>query len=611
MWIAITIFSFSAISQPVNDDYVNAIDVSSLINSCSADGAYTTASATSDNNAGSCWNSTGGSNVWFKFVATTTQINIQVKTGGAEGTVQNLHLALWQSDGTTQIACMNYVTAYSDLELGAVNLTIGNTYYISVDNYYNPSWLWMQGTFKLCLQNAVTYDFYEGAQDVTSLINSCSADEAYTTEQATNDKNPGSCFNSIGGSNRWFKFVATTTQINIQVKTGGTEGTLQNAYVTLWQSDGTTQMGCMAYVTAYSDVEIGSVSLTVGNTYYISVDNYYDPAYLWMRGTFKLCLQDAATYDFYEDAINVTPLINSCSNDAEYTTEQATNDKSPGSCYNSSGGSNRWFKFVATSTQIKIQAKTGGTEGTAQNLYMTLWQSNGTTEIACTTYTTQYSDIEINASSLIVGNTYYISVDNYYGPSYLWMRGTFTLCLYDMLTILPVQLLYFKATKEDAIVSLNWATASELNNDYFEIEKSNNGIDFSYLTKVNVNNNSVQVYETKDSSPNDGISYYRLKQVDKDGTYKYIATASIEFNNKLALSFFPNPASEIIEVKVSQSNIGSTLKIVNATGYQMLPDIILSQNNTTINVSNLTTGIYYIITTSANSVERSRISVVK
>ncbi|MBL7937109.1 MAG: hypothetical protein JNM51_14975, partial [Bacteroidia bacterium] len=132
-------FFIKIIAQPANNNYASAIDVSSIINGCSGNGAYTTVAATNDNNPGSCWNTSGGSNVWFKFVATTSQINIQLLTGGTEGTIQNPYMAIWQSDGTTQIGCVNYSSTYSDLELSAIGLTPGNTYYISVDNHNGAS----------------------------------------------------------------------------------------------------------------------------------------------------------------------------------------------------------------------------------------------------------------------------------------------------------------------------------------------------------------------------------------------------------------------------------------------------------------------------------------
>ncbi|MBL7935471.1 MAG: T9SS type A sorting domain-containing protein, partial [Bacteroidia bacterium] len=312
------------------------------------------------------------------------------------------------------------------LELSAIGLTPGNTYYISVDNHNGASGGY-RGTFKLCMQDAVTYDYYEGAILLNDLNNWCSSDGAYTTIQATNDKNPGSCWNTVGGSNRWFKFVATTTQIKVQLKTGGTEGTIQNPYMAIWQSDGTTPITCVNYSSTYSDLELSYNNLTIGSTYYISVDNH-NGASGGYRGTFALCINDKADYDFYEAAEELTDLNNWCSTNAIYTTILATKDKNKGSCWNTVGGSNRWFKFLANSSNATIQLKTGGAEGTLQNPYLALWQSDGTTQIDCKNYTSTYSDLTITTSSLVAGNTYYISVDNHNGASGGY-RGTFSLCI--------------------------------------------------------------------------------------------------------------------------------------------------------------------------------------
>ncbi|MCZ6692604.1 MAG: hypothetical protein O6939_01750, partial [Bacteroidetes bacterium] len=56
-------------TQPVNDNLSNSIDITSLINSCSADADYTNINSTSDQDNGSCWDTIGGSNVWFNFTA--------------------------------------------------------------------------------------------------------------------------------------------------------------------------------------------------------------------------------------------------------------------------------------------------------------------------------------------------------------------------------------------------------------------------------------------------------------------------------------------------------------------------------------------------------------
>ena len=169
--------------------------------------------------------------------------------------------------------------------VGALGLTPGATYYISVDAFSSAT----NGTFTLCLQDRVDYDFYEGAIDLTGIINSCSANAIYTTLGATPDKTKGSTWNNGGPVlNRWFKFTATATgQINAVVDIGGVKGTQTTTQVALWQADGTTEIASNRYVANGDDVFIGATGLTPGATYYISVD-----ALSYNYGTFTICLMD-------------------------------------------------------------------------------------------------------------------------------------------------------------------------------------------------------------------------------------------------------------------------------------------------------------------------------
>ncbi len=407
-------FTLCLNSTPSYDFYEGALDVSSLINSCSADAAYTTIGATMDKAQGSC-NNGEGYNRWFKFQATATTMNIKVDRGGTKGTIYRVNLAVWEANGTTEVACNRYVGTSDDVETAALGLVIGNWYYISVDNhYYN-----YRGSFTLCLNSTPSYDFYEGALDVSSLINSCSADAAYTTIGATMDKAQGSC-NNGEGYNRWFKFQATATTMNVKVDRGGTKGTIYRINLAVWEANGTTEIACNRYVSTGDDVETTAFGLVIGNWYYISIDNHH---YAY-RGSFTLCLNTAPSYDFYEGAIDVSGLINSCSADAAYTTFGATMDKSQGSCNNGSGY-NRWFKFQATATTMNVKLDRGGTKGTVNKANLAIWESNGTTEVACNRYVYTSDDVEIAGINLVIGNWYYISVDN----NHVNYRGTFTLCL--------------------------------------------------------------------------------------------------------------------------------------------------------------------------------------
>ena len=99
---------------------------------------------------------------------------------------------------------------------------------------------------------------------------------------------------------------------------------------------------------------------------------------------------------------------------------------------------------------------------------------------------------------------------------------------------LPIELLSFTANYNGSnAVDLKWETASETNNDYFTIERSADAVHFTEISKTNGAGNSSQRinYSSKDLSPLSGISYYRLKQTDFNGKYKYSNVVSVNITN--------------------------------------------------------------------------------
>ena len=97
---------------------------------------------------------------------------------------------------------------------------------------------------------------------------------------------------------------------------------------------------------------------------------------------------------------------------------------------------------------------------------------------------------------------------------------------------LPIELLHFSAIAGEAGVSLKWSTATEINNDYFTIQRSIDGLNWEIINYMQGagNSNRVISYEWDDKNPIQGISYYRLKQTDFDGQYEYFAPVAVEFN---------------------------------------------------------------------------------
>jgi hypothetical protein len=115
-------------------------------------------------------------------------------------------------------------------------------------------------------------------------------------------------------------------------------------------------------------------------------------------------------------------------------------------------------------------------------------------------------------------------------------------------TPLPVELFSFNALIDKTSVDLAWSTASEKDHDHFEIDRSANGVDFEKITSVPskaLNGNSVTRldYEITDNDPVQGLSYYRLKQVNKDNSFSYSQPVVVDFTDQENIRFliYPNP----------------------------------------------------------------------
>ncbi|MBX2946998.1 MAG: hypothetical protein KF725_14280 [Cyclobacteriaceae bacterium] len=122
----------------------------------------------------------------------------------------------------------------------------------------------------------------------------------------------------------------------------------------------------------------------------------------------------------------------------------------------------------------------------------------------------------------------------------------FTLASTNAENPLPVELVYFRASlTPEKLVNLQWQTASELNNDAFEVERSKDGFDFTSIARVNGAGTTPTKndYALLDQFPLSGTSYYRLKQIDFDGTYTYSPVISIKRGDD-PFTVYPNPAGK-------------------------------------------------------------------
>lgn len=176
------------------------------------------------------------------------------------------------------------------------------------------------------------------------------------------------------------------------------------------------------------------------------------------------------------------------------------------------------------------------------------------------------------------------------------------------LTVVPITLLYFGANVCDvSSVCLNWQTASESSNDYFIIERSHNGTDWTNIAKVNGSGNSSTIlsYNYIDKNTFSGISYYRLKQTDFDRRFSFspIKAVSLKIQKNKKLNIYPNPTENHFIVNGVEDEI-SGIQIFNLLGQNITAQVKISKINDDeriIDISGLSRGMYYIKTENAVS----------
>ncbi|MCH8904404.1 MAG: FG-GAP repeat protein [Bacteroidetes bacterium] len=171
---------------------------------------------------------------------------------------------------------------------------------------------------------------------------------------------------------------------------------------------------------------------------------------------------------------------------------------------------------------------------------------------------------------------------------------------------LPIELLSFDASALINTVSLNWSTASELNNDYFTIERSTDGNDFQILGTVKGSGNSLikKDYNFIDQSPLNGIAYYRLKQTDFNGRFEYFDVVAVNTGSStdITLRIYPNPAKLTDDIYLDLSGIRATqanIILLDNLGNEVYKDVLYSEDGEFSCVihpmHNMAAGIYFVL----------------
>lgn len=170
-------------------------------------------------------------------------------------------------------------------------------------------------------------------------------------------------------------------------------------------------------------------------------------------------------------------------------------------------------------------------------------------------------------------------------------------------TIIPVQLVDFKAQKENTAVKLLWSTATELNNAYYTIERSENGKSFEKIGEISGygNSNVLKTYQFMDEKPMSNVNYYRLRQVDFDGKETVYKTVSVNFGKNTTTKVYPSIAKDKINVEISGDKGASDLLVVNLLGQVVKAQKLQNTEGVfPVNISDLPNGSYIMRIVSKN-----------
>ncbi len=202
-------------------------------------------------------------------------------------------------------------------------------------------------------------------------------------------------------------------------------------------------------------------------------------------------------------------------------------------------------------------------------------------------------------------------------PGALLLNSYVPWALADAAFPLPIELTDFEAIAEQGSVLLNWKTATELNNDFFTVEKMS--LDEKFIPVVTVKGagtkTSESVYSARDLFPKAGVSYYRLKQTDFNGAATYSKIVKVDVNSGLLWQVYPNPTRGTdMSVEFSPNEVGKdvNIKLLDMSGHLMFENTILKLDTTRVKVEMLQplpSGFYLISLTAGDQIVRQKVVV--
>ncbi|MCB9173632.1 MAG: T9SS type A sorting domain-containing protein [Flavobacteriales bacterium] len=606
-FLALSILTISLIAQPANDNCASA----TVITWNGAAKCSNTTSATTQ--AGETLTCIPGATqtAWFSFVASNDTAVIKTTNFTSGGCV--MRYSIFGPNPTCQPtggACSGNVT---NSELTWTGLTVGATYLIQVSYLSGGA----------CGGSATNFCFavYDPLPPAPNYGSTCAlASQMYVsatcwdvpsgnTSAVTCNWTPASIDQSCTAANDavqcgyWAKFTANSTSTTIDMVDFNGAQTANYFDISIYTGTcgSFTQVDCRS---VDSKNNAYSITTTAGTEYYMLITT--GSAYSGTTMNVSIC-GGACTVPPNNNCASAIPV----SSGVLYTGNTSCATPDAALCSGSTEN-NVWYSWTAPATwpagdpafiimfnqDCYLDNALTYSSGTQFSLY-------NSSEV-CGTITGGVGECMVyhnpgNAANTyatfvpVAGQTYLLNFDGFGGDA-----CTFSFQLNNA-PVLPIKLLDFSAEYLDKKVQLDWITETEINNDFFTVERSIDGVIFETVSIIKGagNSNNRLTYSSKDLKPKKGTSYYRLKQTDYDGKYSYSSIESVIIKDRFeGFSVFPNPVTGNGYLAFNSSvEDTKTIVIYDISGrlvYEQLFNIQKGNNKLTLETQNLTQGMYFI-----------------
>jgi hypothetical protein len=415
-----------------------------------------------------------------------------------------------------------------------------------------------------------------------------------------------SCAGGTFTQSVWYKFTATATHMYVQLNLttfGGSGATWGPGYWTSVVYNSSTCLPssgsiiscqtCNSQGTADGLIANEMFGLTVGSVYYVQI-GYRTGMGVNLVPNYCIEVSDQFTPDCNTCA---NPCGPACGFTSQPTTAQVTANcpSYPQNQYNEGNVTDtQCYTFNAINDTADFQVIVNSTcgSGNVTNFTWNLYKFG-----SCATGPIQSGSLaSLKFTNLTIGQGYVfcfsftVPAGCYHTAYWPYFIGA---------TPLPVELLTFTGEREKETVVLRWTTASEVNNDHYNLQRSSNQEEFTTIgTSAGAGNSTVvNNYIFNDVEPLNGINYYRLQQVDYDGKTTNYPVVALRFDRNNS-NLFPNPVKDFSSLSFnSDRDKQLDVRVFDAVGkivYSSSEQVHKGENEIHLDVSSFTNGIYYL-----------------